>query len=250
MPSGSGAFGVTEQSPFQNVLPANLSQVGECMKELESNEARLATLSDDDFKDKLAAAIPQLRAFGRSLCGSRDVADDLVQDTTLKAWAARSRFQAGTNFKAWTFTILRNIYFSAARRKRFTGEWNEIVADRVLTAPASQDKSVELRDLMRGLQQISADQREALVLVAAAGMSYEEVAEITGVAVGTVKSRVSRARLALEALMEGGVLKTRRHDFGNAEAAVVSLFAYLDTIQARYRDDSDLGETAALPIAA
>lgn len=226
-------------------------QVGEFMgKKSASMEARPATLSDEDFKDQLAAAIPQLRAFGRSLSGDRDIADDLVQEAMLKAWAARERFEANTNFKAWTFTILRNIYFSQTRRKRFTGEWNDLVADRVLTAPASQDKSVELRDLMRALQQISADQREALVLVAAAGMSYEEVAEITGVAVGTVKSRVSRARPALEALLEGGILKTRRHDFGDAEAAAISIFAYLDKIQARYRVEPDKGEAVGLSLAA
>ncbi len=220
------------------------------MPKPDPTDAQFAALSDGDFKDKLAAAIPQLRAFGRSLSGNRDTADDLVQETMLKAWAARSRFQADTNFKAWTFTILRNIYFSETRRKRFVGEWSDLVADRVLAAPASQDKSVELRDIMRALQQISADQREALTLVAAAGMSYEEVAEITGVAVGTVKSRVSRARLALEALMNSGILRTNRHDFASTEAAIVSMFAYLDSIQARYRRGSGSAEAASFSIAA
>ncbi len=107
------------------------------MQKSGSIEAPLATLSDGEFKDQLAAAIPQLRAFGRSRSGSRDAADDLVQETMLKAWAARSRFKADTNFKAWTLTILRNIYFSETRRKRFTAEWNGLVAERVLTAPAS-----------------------------------------------------------------------------------------------------------------
>jgi len=210
-------------------------------------EAQPERLTDTEFKDKLAAVIPQLRAFARSLCGNRDTADDLVQETMLKAWAARDRFVAGTNFRAWTFIILRNYYFSLARRKRFTGDWNELAAERILSAPASQDKVVELRDLMRALQQITPDQREALILVGGGGLSYEEVAEITGVALGTVKSRVSRARIALEALWEGGILKTKRRDFGDGEAAIVSMMAYLNAIKSP-RPAS--GKQEALQIAA
>src|SRR3546814_11723218 len=90
------------------------------------------TLSDSDFKRELAAVIPHLRAFGRSLSGNRDVADDLVQETLLKAWAARSRFQAGTNMRAWTFIILRNHYLSQMRRSRFRGAWDDLAADRLL----------------------------------------------------------------------------------------------------------------------
>ena len=80
--------------------------------------AEWAPLSDPDFKEQLAAVIPHLRAFGRSLSGSRDLADDLVQETLLKAWAARKRFQAGTNMRAWTFIILRNLFLSQMRRAR------------------------------------------------------------------------------------------------------------------------------------
>lgn len=207
-------------------------------------------LTDAEFKDQLQKVIPHLRAFGRGLCGNRDTTDDLVQETMLKAWTARSRFQAGTNFKAWAFTILRNLYFSQTRRKRFVGEWNDLVADRVLAAPASQDKTVELRDLMRALQQISPDQREAIILVAAAGMSYEEVAEVTGVMLGTVKSRVSRARAALETLMTEGVLNTKRQDFASTEGAVVSLLASLNAIQARYAPAARPAQATPLPIAA
>lgn len=212
--------------------------------------ASTTALTDEEFKDQLHKVIPHLRAFGRGLCGNRDTTDDLVQETMLKAWTARSRFQAGTNFKAWAFTILRNLYFSQTRRKRFVGEWNDLVADRVLAAPASQDKTVELRDLMRALQQISPDQREAIILVAAAGMSYEEVAEVTGVMLGTVKSRVSRARAALEALMTEGVLNTKRQDFECAEGAVVSLLASLNAIQARYAPKARPAQAAPLSIAA
>ena len=111
----------------------------------------LTPLSDPEFKDQLSAVIPHLRAFGRSLSGSRDLADDLVQETLLKAWAARKRFQAGTNMRAWTFIILRNLFLSQMRRARFKGEWDEITASKMLAAPASQDRHVELTDMQRAL---------------------------------------------------------------------------------------------------
>jgi RNA polymerase sigma factor (sigma-70 family) len=169
-----------------------------------------APLSDNDFKVELGTVIPQLRAFGRSLSGDRDLADDLVQETLLKAWGARARFQAGTNMRAWTFIILRNLYFSQVRRRRFKGEWDDLTADRILAAPASQDRHVELGDVQRALLQLPQTQREALILVGAGGFAYEEAAEICGVAVGTIKSRVARGRVALEALMHDLALPSRR----------------------------------------
>jgi len=168
------------------------------------------SLSDPEFKQQLAIVIPHLRAFGRSLSGSRDLADDLVQETLLKAWAARKRFQAGTNMRAWTFIILRNLYLSQMRRARFKGEWDDLVADRILAAPASQDRHVELNDLQRALLHLPQPQREALILVGAGGFAYEEAAEICHVAVGTIKSRVARGRVALEALLTEGQLPSRR----------------------------------------
>jgi RNA polymerase sigma factor (sigma-70 family) len=172
-------------------------------------------LSDEDFKTQLAAVIPQLRAFGRSLSGNRDTGDDLVQETLLKAWAARDRYEAGTNLRAWTFIILRNLFLSQMRRNRFRGEWDDLVADKILSAPASQDKHVELGDLQRALQFLPESQREALILVGAGGFAYEEAAEICGVAVGTIKSRVARGRVALEAVMMGNDLPSRRKDPDN-----------------------------------
>jgi RNA polymerase sigma factor (sigma-70 family) len=167
-------------------------------------------LSDPEFKTQLAQVIPHLRAFGRSLSGNRDLADDLVQETLMKAWAARLRFQAGTNMRAWTFIILRNLYLSQMRRARFKGEWDDLVADRILAAPASQDKHVELGDMQRALLHLPQPQREALILVGAGGFAYEEAAEICGVAVGTIKSRVARGRVALEAVMNDNSLASRR----------------------------------------
>lgn len=178
-------------------------------------------LSDSDFKRELAAVIPHLRAFGRSLSGSRDLADDLVQETLLKAWAARARFQAGTNMRAWTFIILRNHYLSQMRRSRFRGEWDDVTADRLLAAPAGQDKHVELSDMQRALLQLPQPQREALILVGAGGFAYEEAAEICGVAVGTIKSRVARGRAALEQILESGSLPSRR-GYNVPESGVLS----------------------------
>jgi RNA polymerase sigma-70 factor (ECF subfamily) len=176
-------------------------------------------LSNEDFRRELAAVIPHLRAFGRSLSGSRDLADDLVQETLLKAWNARQRFQAGTNIRAWTFIILRNVFLSQMRRNRFRGEWDDLTAERVLAAPASQDKHVELADLHRAMQKLPPAQREALILIGAGGFAYEEAAEICGVAVGTIKSRVARGRNALEQIISEGSLEPRDHsDLGGSEA--------------------------------
>ncbi|MHA6720903.1 sigma-70 family RNA polymerase sigma factor [Sphingomonas sp. RS6] len=183
------------------------------------------SLSDPEFKIQLAQVIPHLRAFGRSLSGSRDLADDLVQETLLKAWAARKRFQAGTNMRAWTFIILRNLYLSQMRRARFKGEWDDLVADRLLAAPATQDRHVDLNDMQRALLHLPQPQREALILVGAGGFAYEEAAEICGVAVGTIKSRVARGRVALESLLTEGQLPTRRSSTLNADGR-----SALDTI--------------------
>lgn len=169
-------------------------------------------LSDEAFKTELAAVIPHLRAFGRSLSGNRDTADDLVQETLMKAWAARQRFQAGTNMRAWTFIILRNLFLSQMRRARFKGEWDEVTAARVLAAPASQDSHVELGDMQRALLLLPQPQREALILVGAGGFAYEEAADICGCAVGTIKSRVARGRVALEQMLNDGRMPSRRGD--------------------------------------
>ncbi len=196
-------------------------------------EARIdpVPLSDPEFKDQLAAVIPHLRAFGRSLSGSRDLADDLVQETLLKAWAARKRFQAGTNMRAWTFIILRNLFFSQMRRARFKGEWDDITAAKILAAPASQDKHIELGDMQRALMQLPQPQREALILVGAGGFAYEEAAEICGCAVGTIKSRVARGRVALETLLTGTGLPSRRqHPTDPNQSALQAIMGQVDEL--------------------
>lgn len=188
-----------------------------------------------DFKSELISVLPHLRAFARSLTGQRDAADDLVQDALTKAWASRDRFEPGTSMKAWTFMILRNSYISQMRRRRFTSDWDEERAARVLVISASQDGNLELGDLHRALQVLPEQQREALILVGAGGLSYEEVAQICGVAIGTVKSRVARARAALAGLIESGNICSRmgQDDQDKAETADVILNE-VEVIENRY----------------
>lgn len=193
--------------------------------------AEWAPLPDDEFKEQLGAVIPHLRAFGRSLSGSRDLADDLVQETLLKAWAARKRFQAGTNMRAWTFIILRNLFLSQMRRARFKGEWDELTASKILAAPASQDRHIELSDMQRALMHLPQPQREALILVGAGGFAYEEAAEICGCAVGTIKSRVARGRVALEGLLTSGKLPSRRqHRTDPNKSALQTIMGEVDDL--------------------
>ena len=202
----------------------------------DAERTELVPLSDSDFKEQLAQVIPHLRAFGRSLSGSRDLADDLVQETLLKAWAARKRFQAGTNMRAWTFIILRNLFLSQMRRARFKGEWDDVTASKILAAPASQDRHVELGDMQRALLHLPQPQREALILVGAGGFAYEEAAEICGCAVGTIKSRVARGRVALEALLTGGKLPSRRqHKSDPDKSALQEIMSEVDELS-RDRD--------------
>lgn len=202
--------------------------VGHALNTADAEEHR--PLSDDEFKKELSQVIPHLRAFGRSLSGNRDLADDLVQETLLKAWAARTRFQAGTNMRAWTFIILRNLFLSQMRRARFKGEWDEITASRVLAAPAGQEHHVELADMQRALMHLPQPQREALILVGAGGFAYEEAAEICGCAVGTIKSRVARGRVALEQLLTEGKLPSRRDSATSDQTALQNILRDVDDL--------------------
>lgn len=137
--------------------------------------------------------LPHLRAFGRSLTGNADLADDLVQETMLKAWKARASYIPGpSSMKSWAFVILRNCFLSQMRRKKFTADYDELAAERLLVAPDDQDDSLHLSDVQRALMMLPVDQREALILIGAGQLSYEEGADICGVAVGTMKA-ASRA---------------------------------------------------------
>lgn len=181
------------------------------------------------FKRELTEVVPHLRAFARGLCGRADMADDLVQEALLKAWAARDRFEPGTSLRAWTFVILRNVYLTDMRRNRFRGEYDEGVAERILTAPASQEQPIHLSDMHRALLSLQSERREALLLVGAGGFSYEEAAEICSCAVGTIKSRVGRARATINAMLEKGELPDRT---GNETAARKAILEELDQVVA------------------
>lgn len=167
-------------------------------------KAKPVEFNEEEFKQDLTALIPHLRAFARSLCGNATLADDVAQDALLKAWNARERFIPGSNLKAWTFTILRNQFYSIKRRSWRATSLEPEVAEQTIVANSDAEQSMHLNDLRRGLDMLKDDQREAIILIGASGLSYEEAAEICDCAVGTIKSRVSRARKALEVIMESG----------------------------------------------
>ena len=154
------------------------------------------------WRDEVVALIPALRAFAWSLSHNGSDADDLVQDTLIKAWTNREKFEPGTNLRAWMFTILRNTYYTHVlrRRREVRDEMGEYAGQ--LKTPATQDWSVAMRTLQLALQRLPPEHREALILVGAAGLSYEEAAEICGCALGTIKSRVNRARARLLKIMD------------------------------------------------
>jgi RNA polymerase sigma-70 factor, ECF subfamily len=156
-----------------------------------------------DFKAELLSLIPFLRAFARSLCGNHDSADDLAQETLVKAWQSRATFAPGTNLKAWLFTILRNQFYSDRRRAWRQTPWDQEAAERLPGTSQDQSWSADLSDTARALRQLPDEQREALILVGAGGFSYADAAAICHCAVGTVKSRVARARKALMEILEG-----------------------------------------------
>jgi RNA polymerase sigma-70 factor (ECF subfamily) len=159
--------------------------------------------TDAAFKSGLLELIPFLRAFARSLCGNQEMADDLAQETLVKAWQARHMFAAGTNLKAWLFTILRNQFYSDRRRAWRQAPWDQDAAERIPGSSGEQTWAAELSDTARALKSLSDEQREALILVGAGGFSYEDAAAICNCAVGTVKSRVARARRTLVSLLDG-----------------------------------------------
>lgn len=159
--------------------------------------------ADEAFRKELLERIPFLRAFSRSLCGDRELADDLAQEALAKAWQSRDSFQAGTNLKAWLFTILRNQFYSDLRRAWRQVPWDVDAGDLLPAPDGEQTWAIELSDMARALRTLPAEQREALILVGAGGFSYDDAAKISKCAIGTVKSRVARARKALAAILEG-----------------------------------------------
>ena len=177
---------------------------------------------EDAFKRELVALIPHLRAFARTLSGDPTSADDLAQDAMIKAWDARASYQMGTNMKAWTFMILRNQFYSERRRSWRQIQLDQEAAERTLVAIDDPESPVVLDELRLGLGMLPLEQREALILVGAGGFAYEEAAEICGCAVGTVKSRVSRARKALQVILETGAYDRDGRKAGEAMGSILA----------------------------
>jgi RNA polymerase sigma-70 factor (ECF subfamily) len=187
----------------------------------EQSKARPST-DDEAFKRELVKLIPHLRAFARTLAGEPSMADDLAQDAMMKAWDARHTFQLGTNMKAWTFMILRNQFYSEKRRSWRQIQLDQEAAERTLVAVDDPAAPVALDELRLSLAQLPPEQREALILVGAGGFAYEEAAEICGCAVGTVKSRVSRARKALHMILDDGSYERDGSAAGDAMRAILA----------------------------
>jgi RNA polymerase sigma-70 factor (ECF subfamily) len=183
---------------------------------------RPVTRPAESWRDEVVALIPALRAFAWSLSHNASDADDLVQEALIKAWSHREAFEPGTNLRAWLFTILRNSFYTtvARRRREVRDEDGQYAAS--LSVDAGQEWSVAMRALQAALMQLPHEHREALILIGAAGVTYQEAAEICGCALGTIKSRVNRARARLLKIMDAG------QAFGGDRAASSSPAAAAD----------------------
>jgi RNA polymerase sigma-70 factor (ECF subfamily) len=168
----------------------------------DPDRSRRGSSDEEAWRDDVVALVPPLRAFAWSLSHNSADADDLVQETLIKAWSNRDKFEPGTNLRAWLFTILRNTYYTSLSKKRREVPDEDGKHAATLSAPPTQDWSVAIRSLQAALQRLPHEHREALVLVGAAGLTYEEAAEICGCALGTIKSRVNRARAKLLKIMD------------------------------------------------
>jgi len=172
----------------------------------------------------IIASVPRLRAFARALSGNREDADDLVQDTIVRILAAAHQFQAGTHLQAWMFTILRNLHYSNMRRKnRVAFQSLDTWACEPTVLP-NQEANLEFRDFQRAFGQLGDHRREALILVGANGLSYEEAANVCDCPRGTIKSRVSRARGELRRILEDGSLASKRRDTPPLAGYISELF--------------------------
>lgn len=157
------------------------------------------------FSDELISLLPFLRAFARSLTRHREMAEDLAQEALAKAWQNRESFVPGTNLKAWVFMIVRNQFYSDKRRAWRSQPWDEDFAEKALVSPSTQLAAVALSEVAGAINLLPVLQQNAIVLVGAGGLPYDEAAVICGCAIGTIKSRVARARRAIEAATNGVV---------------------------------------------
>jgi RNA polymerase sigma-70 factor, ECF subfamily len=184
-------------------------------------------MAADEFTTLFRACIPHLRAYARSLVHNADGADDLVQDTLLRAWASRVQFIEGTNFRAWMFTILRNRFLDQRRRDRLGSCSIDDIIDASIVSRPAQDSVLYFDDMARAFWKLSPPHREILMLVGAMGLGYDEAAKIIGCAVGTVRSRLSRARAELQETLEKGRAHPSRRNVATAERGAAEFLRVL-----------------------
>ena len=173
-------------------------------KNSDTEQSTNAALEGSNFSARLLTALPSLNAFSIALCGDRDTAKDLVQETVLKALEKSELFRSDREILPWLITILRNTFFSQRRKYGREISYSADVHENSLMVAPAQLARVEVREFERAVQQLPAEQRETLLLIVVQGFSYEETAKACGCLVGTVKSRLNRARLRLAATMQGG----------------------------------------------
>jgi len=190
-------MGPADHDPSTATIRMTQSMDG--MTPQKRSEVRAAT---GVFHTQLVALVPKLRIQALALTRNRAAAEDLVQDAVANALAAQDSFTPGTNFAAWMHRILRNRFISTLRKQRETTDIEDLPSSAFAVSASHEDRMV-LKELSKALGRLPADQREALFMVVLQGMSYEEVAEATGCAVGTAKSRVFRARRQLQAWLAG-----------------------------------------------
>jgi RNA polymerase sigma-70 factor (ECF subfamily) len=187
------------------------------------------------FERDLVALIPQLRALSRTLCGKQGIADDMAQEALAKAWGARDRFEPGTNLKAWLFTILRHEFYSHMRRAWRETRWDEQLGEQIPAPADEQVWAMDLSDCARAIGALPQRQREALLMVGAAGHTYGEAADFLGEAVGSVKSRMARGRGELVKFFEGKKPLPRRSPM-TAAAATDSILSQLAEVRGAHAD--------------
>jgi RNA polymerase sigma-70 factor (ECF subfamily) len=184
--------------PVESKMPRRLAQLAARVTQVIRAHTEPV---DQAFVDGIMASLKPLRAFAISLTRNAHQAEDLVQETVLKAISKQDKFEADTNLQAWLFTILRNLFFSGHRKtQREVEDADGAHAATLVTIPDQEDR-ITVQDLEAALAKLPREQREAILLIGAEGMAYEEAAEALGVKVGTIKSRVNRARTRLSELM-------------------------------------------------
>ena len=176
-------------------------------------------MNDMDPRDEIVTHLPALRAFALSLTQNSALADDLVQDSVIKAWTNFGKFEQGSNLRAWLFTILRNLYYSHRRKQKFeVADVDGAFAARMVVKPA-HDGRLQLNDFLDAFRRLSAEQREALLLIGALGFTYEDAAQMCDVPLGTIKSRANRARLQIAETL--GLTREDTVDFTDASTKAV-----------------------------